>query len=106
MKSDRIKPLLNLLKDNPDDPFLIFALAQEWMKTGRIDEALECYNKLLKTNPEYTATYYHLGKLYETTGELDLAAKTFKAGLERTKANGEHHAYSELEAALNLLGTE
>jgi len=69
-----------MLKDMPDEPFILFALAQECAKKGIYSEALRYYEKILKTAPGYTGTYYHLGKLYEQLGRKGDAIAVYKKG--------------------------
>lgn len=95
-----------MLKDSPDEPFVLFALAQEYAKTGNNGEALHYYMQLLSGSPYYTGTYYHLGKLYEQMGEVQDAIATYKKGLEITKQKGEQHAFSELQSALSIISDE
>lgn len=87
----------------PDEPFVLFALAQECTKKGMLTEALRYYERILEKNPDYTGTYYHLGKLYEQAGRNSDAVAIYKKGIEITQAKGDHHARSELESALSMI---
>ena len=100
---DRIKQIKIILNDTPDDEFLNYALATEYVSIGKLQDALELYTKLLTQSPMYFATYYHLGKLYEKLNDPILAQKTYEQGLVITKKINENHAYSELRAALDQL---
>ena len=100
---DRIKQIKIILNDTPDDEFLNYALATEYVSIGKLQDALELYTKLLTQSPMYFATYYHLGKLYEKLNDPLLAQKTYEDGLVITKKINENHAYSELRVALDEL---
>ena len=100
---DRIKQIKIILNDTPDDEFLNYALATEYVSIGKLQDALELYTKLLTQSPMYFATYYHLGKLYEKLNDPLLAQKTYEDGLVITKKINENHAHSELRAALDEL---
>lgn len=103
MMPDRIEQLKSLLLDSPDEPFILFALAQEYVKRGECDEAMTYFEKIIAAFPDYTGAYYHLGKLQEQLDKIQEAAATYQKGMEITRANGEHHAFSELQSALSLL---
>ena len=100
---DRIKQIKTILNDTPDDEFLNYALATEYVSIGKLQYALKLFNKLLAQSPLYFATYYHLGKLYEKLNDPTRAQKTYEDGLIITKKLNENHAYSELRAALDEL---
>ena len=95
---DRLATLLEFLKDDPEDAFTRFALAQEYLKSGRTDEALDFFEGLVRDRPDYVGTYYHLGKLYEALGRD--AAPTYRAGIEVAGRSGDLHARAELQSAL------
>jgi tetratricopeptide (TPR) repeat protein len=99
----RIEQIKTFLNDTPDDAFLNYALATEFVVLGDDSQALLIYKKLVEEQPEYFATYYHLGKLYERIGEDDLAEETYQKGLVITKKLDERHAYGELRGAFEEL---
>ena len=66
----RLALLQDMLADEPNEPFLLFAIAKEFEGTNDLTQARTYYEKLRVTNPNYVGTYYHLGKLYE---KLELA---------------------------------
>ncbi|MBR9859601.1 tetratricopeptide repeat protein [bacterium] len=101
--SSRIEQIKEMLKDQPDDPFLRYALALEEIERGNDDRAEDIFKELIHKNEDYHATYYHLAKLYERKGEEDLAVETYEKGLEITKGKGERHAFNELRSALDEL---
>ena len=103
MKKERLKALFDLLKNNEKDSFLNFAIAQEYLKLGDREEALIYFEKLLKNDPDYVGTYYHLGKLYEEFGKMDLAIKAYQTGIEVARRQRDMHTLQELEGALSLI---
>ena len=100
---DRKQRIFDLLADNPQDPFLHFALAKEYEKENKQDEALTAYKKLVAEFPDYVGTYYHLGKLYERQNDPDRAADVYEAGMKIARAQGDNHSYSELAGAKMIL---
>ena len=101
MENSRIEQIKNFLKETPLDTFLNYALAIEYVAIKKTNEAMEIFNKLIETNPEYSATYYHLGKLLLTQNKKAEAIKVFENGIKISMNNNETHAASELKAALN-----
>lgn len=97
---DRLALLQDFLRDDPDDPFTRFALAQEHAKQGDTDSALGFYEALVRDRPDYVGTYYHLGALYRALDRDDDARDTLRAGIEAATAAGDTHARAELQGAL------
>lgn len=95
---DRLAALLGFLRDDPEDAFTQFALAQEYQRRGDSDEALRYYEALVERQPAYVGTYYHLGKLYEALGREADALATYRSGIAH--AAGDPHARAELQSAL------
>ena len=100
---ERIKLLETYLLESPQDPFLHFALAREWQGLGQLEKALEKYEYLLGTYPEYVGTYYHLGKLYEQFDRNPDAIKCYEAGIKVATAARDSHSAGELRGALDEL---
>ena len=101
MHQIRLQKLLNFLKNEPDDPFLKYALATEYLNANDPDKALYYYEELASNHPDYVGTYYHLGKLYETLGRKSDAITIYQKGMEVSRKAGDMHAYSELQTVYN-----
>lgn len=97
---DRLKALLQFLEEDPTDSFTRFALAREYLKLDRPEEALGYFEGLVEDDPEYVGTYYHLGKLYESLGRKEDALGTYRSGIAVARRRREFHALSELQDAL------
>jgi tetratricopeptide (TPR) repeat protein len=95
----RLDQLFDLLKSQPNEPFLLFAIAKEYEKAQDKDTALKYYLQLTETTPQYVGTYYHLGKLYEHLEQPETAFQTYKTGMVIAKQEGDMHAFSELSGA-------
>ncbi len=97
--SPRLEQLLQFLSASPEDAFLLFALAKEHEKLGNTETALDFYQKIVTTSPDYVGAYYHLGKLQEKNTTLEQAIETYKSGMLIAQKIGDRHALSELAAA-------
>ena len=88
------------MKTADKDSFLQHALALEYIKIGKDEEARSLFNEILKREPTYIGSYYHLGKLLERVGDFDRAIRVYKRGMEEAKKAGDNHSYNELMGAL------
>ncbi len=100
---ERIKKLLEFLEKEGEDSFLEHALALEYIKIGREDDALGLFCKLLKRDPGYVGSYYHLAKLLERKGNYAEAMEVYVSGMKEAKKAGDQHAYNELMMAKDEL---
>jgi tetratricopeptide (TPR) repeat protein len=98
MHVSRLEKLLEFLKNEPNDEFLQYALATEYLRLNDTDNALKYYEGLVKNHPDYVGTYYHLGKLYEALNRKDDAIKTYEIGMQAAQKKRDNHALSELRA--------
>ncbi|HEY9343442.1 MAG TPA: hypothetical protein VIQ23_17810 [Hanamia sp.] len=96
---DRIEKLKEYMKTADKDSFLQHALALEYIKVGKDEEARILFNEILKREPTYIGSYYHLGKLLERIGDTPKALRVYKRGMEVADAAGDQHSYIELQAA-------
>jgi len=98
-----IDTLKEFLTDDPNDTFVLFALAKEYEKQKLLKLSLDTFLHLKDKDVNYVGLYYHLGKLYEELGETDLALLTYEDGVSVAKKAADFHALSELHnAKMNL----
>lgn len=100
MNTKRLAHLLAFLKEEPNDPFTMYAIATEYATQNPV-QARIYYERLLNEHPDYVATYYHAAKLYQNAGETDLAEATYKEGIAVAQAQNEALALRELQNAYN-----
>ena len=96
---DRISKLKEYMKTAGKDSFLQHALALEYIKVGNDEEAKKLFNEILKREPTYVGSYYHLGKLLERIGDPKKAMRVYARGMEVAQACDDHHSYTELRVA-------
>jgi Tfp pilus assembly protein PilF len=96
----RIEKLLEFMRTSGKDSFLQHALALEYIKVDKDEEARKLFNEILLREPTYIGSYYHLGKLLERVAEFDKAMRVYKRGMEEAKKAGDNHSYNELLGAL------
>ena len=98
MEMNRLAKLLEFIQNEPNDEFLKYALATEYLRLNETDKALSYYEDLVNNHPNYTGTYYHLGKLYEALNRKQDAINIYERGMQITKEKRDNHAFSELQA--------
>ncbi len=96
---DRMERVKEMLQASPQDNFLRHALALEYIKEGNDAEARVLFEAILTESPDYTGSYYHLGKLLERAGETQLAIAWYEKGMQAAKLANNRHAYNELQMA-------
>jgi protein O-GlcNAc transferase len=101
LATSRIELLQQVLTQDPKSVFARYGLAMEYVNTGALESAIPEFEKVLATDPSYSAAYYHGGHTLEKLGRLDEARDFYRRGLAATR---DPHARGELEAALSILG--
>jgi tetratricopeptide (TPR) repeat protein len=105
MDSSRIENLKQMLSTDPQDSFARYALGLEFMSAGELESAKGMFEELRILDPNYSATYYQLGKVYELLGDENGARKIYEKGIYVAASQNDSHTKSELEEALDgLLG--
>lgn len=101
MQNTRLAKLLDFLSQDPNDSFILYALATEYNAMGDEDNAFLYYQKLVDIHPDYVGTYYHLGKLLEKTQQQEKAIEIYQLGMVAATKKRDMHALSELRGAYN-----
>ncbi len=99
----RIEQLTRMLDADPNDPFLLYGLAQEHAKNGRHETALEFYDRCLAADAGYCYAFYHKARSLEAMGREAEAVATLRAGATAAKRAGDDHALHEITAYLDML---
>jgi len=97
----RLETLRQLLAQDPANTFARYGLAMEHVRSGDLEGAVEEFEAVLTTDPNYSAAYYHGGQALEKQGKLEEARDLYRRGIAATR---DPHALSELQAALDILG--
>ncbi|MGB3948024.1 MAG: tetratricopeptide repeat protein [Bacteroidia bacterium] len=100
MSNQRLDYILQMLKTEPNDSFLRYALSLEYAKLNELEKAIETIEALLKDDSNYVGAYYQLGKLYEQIGNAPLAIDTYKKGIIIAQQQNNRKTLGELNEAL------
>jgi len=101
MSSSRLAKLLEFLESDPNDPFILYALATEYNAQNEKDKAYSFYLQLTDQHPDYVGTYYHFGKLLEKDNQKEKAIEIYQQGMIVARNKRDMHAFSELQGAYN-----
>lgn len=97
---DRLNQLKQFLQDDPDDPFNLYALALEYLKSDS-KESKALFELLIEKHPEYLPTYYPYAQLLAEQKESEEAERVYLLGISMAKTKGEAKTLSEIQAAYN-----
>ena len=106
MNEERLKTLLKWEAEKPDDPFMKFAIAQEYVSDENDTEAKKYYELLIAEFPDYLATYYQYGMLCERQGDVEDAVMIYTKGAEVARRANDLKTLREIQEALLLLEDE
>ena len=98
----RLEQLQQFLKEDPNDPFNLYALALEYLKSDS-KEAHRLFDELLSYHPDYLPTYYTAGKRFADDGLVEKATKIFEDGIIKAREQQQAKTVRELQSALNEL---
>ncbi len=105
MQAERLKILLELLEQEPDEPFNLYAVAMEYMNADR-KKALGYLENLLESHPDYLPTYYHAGALLVEIHNYEKAALVYQKGIDLANKLNKSNALRELRGAYQMLQDE
>lgn len=98
---DRLEQLKQFVKEEPEDEFLHYALALEYLKFDSGKAKIE-FENLLRKHPAYLPTYYPAAHLMIELGHEIEAEKLFMKGMEIAKLQGNQKMLMELRAAYDV----
>lgn len=102
MPSARLQQLLQFYKEDPNDPFNIYALAMEYWSSDPV-KAIGFFKDLLENHKDYLPTYYQATKMYEQLGEIDNAISVVTDGIALARKVGDVKTQRELQSAYDEL---
>lgn len=99
----RREKLEALLRDDPDDVFLQYALAMQFVSDGEEPQAINRLQALLEKSPAYVAAYFQLAQLLEKSGAAEHAKQALHQGIQAARQAGDEHAEGEMRGFLQQL---
>jgi tetratricopeptide (TPR) repeat protein len=101
--NNRLESLINLLKKDPDDSFLLYGIALEYLSVKKFDEAEKYFENLLAKDPKYVPAYMQYARLKEKQNQTNEAKILYRKGIEIARETGDAHAAKEMEEFLDEL---
>lgn len=94
----RLQQLLDYLKEEPDNPFNLYALALEYRAVDP-DKVAYYFDRLLNSHGDYLPTYYHAADFFAGREETDKARDIYEKGIQLAIKNQDQHSLRELQNA-------
>lgn len=91
-----------MLEKQPDDLFLQYALAMEYLGLQQPDKAQTLLRQIITADEHYVAAYYQLGVLLQTRDEV-AAIALFEKGMFEAEQKGDRKTVNEFRSALDEL---
>jgi len=98
MKTTLLDKLLVFYKEDPNDPFNLYALALEYQKHDA-KQASGYFERLLSDFPTYLPTYYHAAQFFSDCQWYERAKETFEKGIQLASEQANTKAHQELVRA-------
>lgn len=99
----RLDQIRKLLDSEPDDVFLNFSLAMEFLKQGRDQEAIAQFDRVIQLDPDYVTAYFQKSDKLVEMGDKSAAAQALRAGIEAAARINDRHAADQMSQRLKLL---
>ena len=103
MSNTRLEKLLEFELEQPQDLFIKYALAMEYLGLGKIEMATGLFNEVIEKDAHYVAAYYQLGKILESKGNETEAIQIFEKGLEEAQLKRDMKTVNEFRTAIEEL---
>lgn len=100
-EATRLEMLAQFLEQNPNDAFARYGLALEYSRLGQTEVALQHFNRLLQTHPDYTNGYFMAAQTLAKAERNGEAKAMLQKGIESAQRTGNRHALNEMSAMLD-----
>ena len=101
--SERLEQLEVLARQDPEDTFIQYAIALEYVGDNQFEKAIQTLEPLMKNNPTYSAAFHQGGRVYERLEKIEDAKRCYEQGIIIAAQQGESHAQKEMQEALSML---
>lgn len=99
----RKQQIEEMLAEDPNDPFLRYGLAMEYVSAGQDEEAVCCFEELLRVAPDYVPGFMQAGRTLARLNRIEEARSIFQAGIAAARQKGDLHAAEEMAGFLEGL---
>ena len=102
--SARRMQIEEMLRTDPADAFLRYALAMEWVGEGNDTEAARVFEQIRVDTPDYVPTYFQNAQVLIRLGDGANAHAVLQKGIEIARKAGDFHAAGEMDGLLAGIG--
>jgi predicted Zn-dependent protease len=99
----RLQMLEAMIAKGTTDPFVRYARALELRGLGQLEAAYDAFVELRGLHPRYVPTFLMAGQVAISLGRSDDARAWLSDGVIIAREEGDEHARSELQQALDAL---
>lgn len=99
---DRIESLRQLA-EKKQKPLHWYGLGMELRAAGRLEEAVEVFQRVHGIDPAYVPAYFMRAQVHEELGQIDEARAALERGIEAAVAADDEHAALEMRSMLDTL---
>ena len=103
---ERIAQLQAMLREEPGDVFLRYAIALERKRMGAFEAAIADWEAILRDQPNHIPSYHQIALLLADMGRMDEAREACRTGMQHCIVTGDRKARAELGELLNTLEEE
>ena len=100
MAKTRREQIEEMLATDPNDSFLRYGLAMEYVSARDDEGALQRFGELFAVAPTYVPGYLQAGQALVRLGRTNEAAAMFRDGIAVARQRGDLHALGEMEGML------
>ena len=104
MGRSRREKLEAMLAEEPNDVFLRYSLAWEWIREDQPERALAGLQELMEQESPYVPAFSMAGQILAQGGQVEQARQVLRLGIEQARQQGETHAAGEMAEFLTTLG--
>lgn len=102
----RLDKIQQMLKADPNDVFLNFSLAMEYVKENRHAEAVAQFERVTQLDPNHVAAYMQRASVLVILKRTDDARQALEQGIAAAKRVGVTHAAEKMNEMQKLLGSD
>ena len=99
----RREQLEQMLQEDPNDAFLLYALAMTYVTDGNNAVAIEKMQHVIDRDPQYVAAYFQKGQVLAQDGQAEKAKEVISMGIDAAQQTGDAHAEAEMKGFLESL---
>lgn len=103
MSNIRLQKLTEMLEQQPNDPFLTYAIAMEYLGMSDLHRAEQQFKAVLLIDPNHLAAHYQLGVLLPNLNKDAEAITLLEKGLILAQQKGDLKTKNEFRSALDEL---